>query len=112
MNKRIKKKKKKQEQERIIRLIIEDPDLLKKALKSVAEVAKTISENIHKLIDEILEMSEKMKTEFFVGEEVIADGHDTEIIAIAYDECGEKVYMVDGSMKDYYFNELRRVHKC
>lgn len=113
MNKRIKKKKQKQMQIRnlkeLIRLSTTDPDWLKKVVENAVE---TIYKNIEKFIEELKEFAEKMKTEFFVGEEVIADGRDTEITAIAYDECGEKVYMVEGSMKDYHFNELRRIHKC
>lgn len=41
-----------------------------------------------------------------LGEKVMADGEHTEIIAIAYDECGVKIYNVAGSMKDYYEKEL------
>lgn len=44
-----------------------------------------------------------------VGDKVIADGKETEITAIAYDDLGEKVYMVKGSTKDYYEEELELV---
>lgn len=110
MNKRIKKKKKKQMQIRnlkeLIRLSTTDPDWLKKTVENAVEA---IYKNIEKFIEELKEFAEKMKTEFFVGEEVIADGVETEVTATAYDDCGNKVYMVKGSMKDYYFDELRRV---
>ena len=109
MNKRIKKKKLKQEKMRLIKLFQRDPECLTNA---IINMAKAFHDNIAKLAEELVEMAKKMKTEFFVGEAVIADGRDTEVTATAYDECGEKVYMVKGSMKDYYFNELRRIHKC
>ena len=42
-----------------------------------------------------------------VGDKVIADNQETEITATAFDDVGTKVYMVKGSMKDYYENELK-----
>ena len=42
-----------------------------------------------------------------VGDKVLVDGKETEITATAYDDVGTKVYMVKGSMKDYYENELK-----
>ena len=42
-----------------------------------------------------------------VGDKVIADEKITEITATAFDDVGTKVYMVKGSMKDYYENELK-----
>lgn len=42
-----------------------------------------------------------------VGDKVILDGKETEITATAFDDVGTKVYMVKGSMKDYYENELK-----
>lgn len=42
-----------------------------------------------------------------VGDKVIVDGKETEITATAFDEEGTKVYMVKGSMKDYYEEELK-----
>lgn len=109
MNKRIKKKKKKQEREKWIKMIINNPQMLEDAIDMIGKAVKTIYDNIGKLINELLEMAIEMKTNYFVGEEVIADGVETEITAIAYDECGNKVYMVEGSNKDYYFDELRRI---
>ena len=44
-----------------------------------------------------------------VGDKVIADGKETEITATAYDDLGTKVYMVKGSMKDYYEDELELI---
>ena len=110
MNKRIKKKKLKQKQmrnfEEFIRVLKVDPDCLKRAIENMV---KAFHENLEKLVEELKEFGEKMKTELFVGEEVIADGVETEVTATAYDDCGKKVYMVKGSNKDYYFDELRRV---
>ena len=45
-----------------------------------------------------------------VGDKVIVDGKETEITAIAYDDLGIKVYMVKGSMKDHYEEELKMIH--
>lgn len=42
-----------------------------------------------------------------VGDKVIADNQETEITATAFDDLGTKVYMVKGSMKDYYEKELK-----
>lgn len=42
-----------------------------------------------------------------VGDKVIVNGKETEITATAFDEEGTKVYMVKGSMKDYYEEELK-----
>lgn len=109
MNKRIKKKKKKQEQQRLINSIIENPKLLEEVLAETSKVAKEIYKNMVKLIEEVLKMAEDMKTSYFVGEDVIADGIETEITEIDYDENGEKVYMVKGSAKSYHFDQLRRV---
>lgn len=44
-----------------------------------------------------------------VGDRVIAEGMETRIIGIAYDDNGVKVYMVKGSMKDYYEEELKSI---
>ena len=107
MNKRIKKKKLKQEKMKLIKLFKQDPDCLHRVIE---DMVKFFYENIKKLLNEVLEMAQRMKTEFFVGEEVIADGVETEITAIAHDDCGNKVYMVKGSMKDFYFDELRRIN--
>ena len=41
-----------------------------------------------------------------VGDKVLVDSKETEITATAFDDCGVKVYMVKGSMKDYYEEEL------
>lgn len=44
-----------------------------------------------------------------VGDKVYVDGKETEIIATAFDEEGIKVYMVKGSMKDHYEEELELI---
>lgn len=44
-----------------------------------------------------------------VGDKVIVDGEETEIIAQAYDDNGTEVYMVEGSVKDYYEEELKSI---
>ena len=41
-----------------------------------------------------------------VGDKVILDGEETEIIAIAYDEVGVEIYSVKGSLKDHYAGEF------
>ena len=46
-----------------------------------------------------------------VGDKVIADGKETEITATAFDDVGTKVYMVKGSMKDYYEKELIPIYE-
>ena len=46
-----------------------------------------------------------------VGDKVIVDGKETEITATAFDDVGTKVYMVKGSMKDYYEEELVQVEE-
>ena len=42
----------------------------------------------------------------YIGDKVIVEEIITKIIATAYDDNGITVYMVDGSSKDYYENEL------
>jgi len=93
---------------KLIKLFQQDPDCLHRVIE---DMVKFFHENIKKLLNEVLEMAQRMKTELFVGEEVIADGVETEVTATAYDDCGKKVYMVKGSNKDYYFDDLRRVSK-
>jgi hypothetical protein len=44
-----------------------------------------------------------------VDDKVIAEGMETRIIGIAYDDNGTEVYMVEGSMKDYYEKELKSI---
>ena len=42
-----------------------------------------------------------------VGDKVKVYGEETEIIATAFDECGEKVYMLKGYSQDFYEDEIK-----
>lgn len=44
-----------------------------------------------------------------VGDKVILNSEETEIIATAFDDNGTKIYMVSGSANDYYEEELKSV---
>ena len=44
--------------------------------------------------------------EYNVGDKVILNGKETEIISTAYDNWGKKIYGVNGSMKDYYASDF------
>ena len=41
-----------------------------------------------------------------VGDKVIVEGKETEIVSTAYDGCREKIYGVKGSFKEYYASEI------
>lgn len=44
--------------------------------------------------------------EYNVGDKVILNGKETEIILTAYDNCGNKIYGIKGSMEDYYAGDF------
>lgn len=46
---------------------------------------------------------------FVIGDKVSLNGEETKITAMAFDEHGIEVYMVEGSMEDYYANELKPI---
>lgn len=59
-------------------------------------------------------MSEADRNILKINQKVIAEGKETYITAISFDEIGELIYTVKGSMKDYYANELKNmeVEQC